>query len=81
MMGNKPIHERITEMVARDQWHTLKEVCQTIGSKSHSYVKMTMFAMPNVQCRQVMSISERDNPNNRFPDEKRWKWQFKVIEQ
>lgn len=77
-MPKQPIHQRITEMVASDQWHTLKQVCDAIGSKSYSYVKMTLFAMPNVRCRRVMSISETDAPSSRFPEEKRWKWQFKV---
>jgi hypothetical protein len=72
-----PIHERIEECVPKGKWFTLKEICSMVDSSSSSYVKMTLFALPHISFRKVLTSSGSEF-FSRFPTSSKWCWEFKV---
>jgi len=74
-MPRLPLYVRLGAMPPK-KWLTLNECCQLAKSSSKSYVKMTLFAMPNIESRQVSHV---DTPLKGNHDEK-WMWQFRRIE-
>lgn len=74
-MPKLPLHTRLGGIPPK-QWLTLNEVCEIVQSSSKSYVKMTLFAMPNILCRQVSHVATTLKGNKI----EKWQWQFKRIE-
>lgn len=75
-MSKKTIYERITECVPTGRWYTLKEICNLINSPSLTLVKLTLFAMPNVQWQRV---EHKESPI-KHPMAINWQWKFFIID-
>lgn len=73
-MGTKePLYKRIEGVLPTGGWATLDEICSMLGTTSKSYIKMTLFLMPNVAWQRVLI-------NNPAVPQSVWRWEFRKIE-
>ena len=73
-MESKQLHMRVRDAMSHyDQWLTLDDIMQIVGCKSKSYLKVTLFAMPDIDCRRVYVLNSSAPP-------KTWRWEFRLIE-
>lgn len=69
------LYERINDALEIGREYTLNEVCEVVGSKSKSYVKMTLFAMPNIEAERRFIAC----PINNHPSVNNWYWVFRLV--
>lgn len=66
------LHNRIRDVLRGKGWASLSEICLWLGNSNRSYVKLTLFAMPDIEWRRVL-FNRADLPKNAFY------WEFRLV--